>query len=166
MAGGKTLSLFIWLVQHEVSLGRSVTSQALPSCSFPLLCCEGKVRSHPWPAVVDVGRAAGQVTLQSSQAQCLPCQSSLAALYFCGSGSIPGMLLTRGSGTLGLLHALEFSWAGQTSRGKEHLLLLQCDHCQGFHPSSKAVLSQRPGNLCFFSGGEGKGVNLQDDFVF
>lgn len=76
------------------------------------------------------------------------------------------MLLTRGSGTLGLLNALEFSWTGRTSRGKEHLLLLQCDHCQGFHPSSKAVLSQRPGNLWFFSGGEGKGVNLQDDFVF
>lgn len=44
---------------------------------------------------------------------------------------------------------------GRTSSGREHLLLLECDHCQGFHPSSKADLSQGPGNL-IFSGEEGK----------
>lgn len=74
------------------------------------------------------------------------------------------MLLTGVSGTLGLLHALEVSWEGRTSSGKEHLLLLKCDHCQGFHPSSEAVLSQKPGNLIFFRR-RGK-ANLQDESFF
>lgn len=77
--------------------------------------------SQPWPAVVDVGRAAGQVALQLSQVWCLPCRSSLAALYSQRFGSVSGMFLSRGSGTLGLLGILEFSWAGGTSSGNVHL---------------------------------------------
>lgn len=74
--------LFIWLLQHEVPLVRSVASQALVRGRFLFLCRERKVSSHPWPAVVDVGRAAGQVALRLSRAQGLQCRSSLAALYF------------------------------------------------------------------------------------
>lgn len=72
------------------------------------------------------------------------------------------MFLIRGSGLLGLLHVLELIWAEGISSGNVHLLLLKCDHCQGFHPFRKQFFAKSP----IISGFSGEGINCEDNQPF
>lgn len=75
------------------------------------------------------------------------------------------MFLIRGSGSLGLLRVLEFSWAEGISSGNVHLLLLKCDHCQGFHPFRKQFFAKGP-VFSGFSGGDGEVISREDNRAF
>lgn len=114
--------------------------------------------SHPRPAVVDVGRA----TLLSPAQPRMVLTTVMLLGCFQSFGSVTGMFLIRGSGSLGLLETLEFSWAEEISSGNVHLLLLKCDHCQGFHPFRKQFFAKSP-IISHFSG---EGISREDKQAF